>query len=104
MAVPRQVSSVEEPEARRLGFDDECGVFRGVRFRSAREALIPLGFARIHILFEFREHGLSSQFKNNNFADVSSGSKEGSYLRLIDFFKTHSRFKSNEEDEDVPQH
>jgi len=30
-------------------------------------------------------HRCSSQFKNNYFAEMWSGSEEGSYLRLIDF-------------------
>ena len=29
--------------------------------------------------------GVSSQFKNNDFTEMCSGSEEGSYLRFVDF-------------------
>ena len=40
-------------------------------------------------------------FKNNYFAEICTGSGEGSYFRLIDFFFTggNSRVESNKEEE-----
>ena len=43
--------------------------------------------------------GASSRFKNNYFTEICSGSEEGSYLRLIDFFITQL-YSNNEEEEE----
>ena len=38
------------------------------------------------------------QFKNHYFTEMCSGSKEGSYLRLIDFLSLNSKLESNKEE------
>jgi len=40
----------------------------------------------------------SSQFENNYFTEMCSGSDQGSYLRLTDFCITHSSLASNKEE------
>ena len=47
------------------------------------------------------DSGLSNtlRLKNNYFAEMCSGSEEGSYLRLVDFFVSlNARLKSNKEE------
>ena len=38
--------------------------------------------------------------KKNNFTETCSGSKEGSYIRLIELVSLNSRLESNEKEED----
>jgi len=43
-----------------------------------------------------------SQFKNKLFAEIRSGSEEGSYLRLKDFVSLNSRLESDKEKAEKP--
>jgi len=65
--------------AREVGtcLEDFEGVLERVRDRD------PVDFAQV--IPHLPADRYSSQFKNNYFAEMCSGSEEGSYLRLIDF-------------------
>ena len=42
---------------------------------------------------------MQTQFKNNHFTEMCSGSEEGSHFRLIDFEPLNYRLESNKEEE-----
>ena len=44
----------------------------------------------------------TSQFQNNYFTGMRSGSEEGSYLRLIDCVSLNSRLESNKDEKRDP--
>ena len=45
----------------------------------------------------------TSRFKNNFFAELPSGSEEGSYVRRPDFLSLNSRLQSNKEERKTPE-